>query len=778
MQRNISSIRTSSDGVWQSENPLNYSFPLLIVQTTLVLFTSRLLALLLKPLHQPKVVAEILGGILLGPSALGRNKDFLNLVFPPWSTPILESTASIGLLFFLFLVGLELELTTIRQSGRKALSIAVAGMSLPFEFGVGLSFFLRKAVKGEDKVGYGQYIMFLGVALSITAFPVLARILAELKLLTTHVGQTAMAAAALNDVVAWVLLTLAIAEAGNGSSQAHKSPLVSIWVLLCGVAFVAFMLILVRPMMTWVARQSSPELFVIDEAFICLTLSGVMLSGFMTDLIGIHAIFGAFIFGLIIPKGEEFGQKLITRIEDFVAGLLLPLYFASSGLRTDVAKIQGIEAWGLLVLVISTACAGKILGTFFTAMLCKIPVRESLALGVLMNTKGLVELIVLNIGREKKVLNDEMFAILVLMALFSTFLTTPMVMAIYKPRHRSEQASTPAEELENELRILACIHGPSNVPSVINLMESINGTNRSPLKLHVMQLIELTNRSSSILMVQRVRKNGFPFVSRLCRGSKRDQIASAFEANAQLGRVHHSTAISALSTMHEDICHVAKDRSVEMIILPFYKQWNGDGDEAIKSISHSWIEVNQRVLTTAPCSVALLIEGRFNNPSDQAAELTTTMPKRVAILFIGGPDDREALRLSRRMTGKQLVQLTLVRFLQGQRDDNIREKELDESALAEFRRSDTTIRYEVKAGSNVVEEVTRIGQSRGYDIVMVGKGHHPSCWETAGNHTEIEELGAIGSILISGDQSFFPSILVIQRQKEAAENEATVSQMI
>ncbi|KAE8724951.1 hypothetical protein F3Y22_tig00009105pilonHSYRG00016 [Hibiscus syriacus] len=212
-----------------------------------------------------------------------------------------------------------------------------------------------------------------------------------------------MAAAALNDVVAWVLLTLAIAEAGNGSSQAHKSPLVSIWVLLCGVAFVAFMLILVRPMMTWVARQSSPELFVIDEAFICLTLSGVMLSGFMTDLIGIHAIFGAFIFGLIIPKGEEFGQKLITRIEDFVAGLLLPLYFASSGLRTDVAKIQGIEAWGLLVLVISTACAGKILGTFFTAMLCKIPVRESLALGVLMNTKGLVELIVLNIGREKKV---------------------------------------------------------------------------------------------------------------------------------------------------------------------------------------------------------------------------------------------------------------------------------------------------------------------------------------------------------------------------------------
>ncbi|XWS55686.1 hypothetical protein CRYUN_Cryun09bG0022200 [Craigia yunnanensis] len=363
MQHNITTIRTSSDGAWQGENPLNYAFPLLVIQTTLVLFTSRFLAFLLKPLRQPKVVAEIVGGILLGPSALGRNKDFLNLVFPSWSTPILESVASIGLLFFLFLVGLELDLSTISQSGRKAFSIAIAGMSLPFIFGAGLSFFLRKAVNGEDKVGYGQYILFLGVSFSITAFPVLARILAELKLLTIHVGQTAVAAAAFNDVAAWILLALAVALAGNGSAGTHKSPLISLWVLISGVAFVAFMLILVRPMMSWVARQCSPEQdYVIDEAY--------------------------------------------------------------------VAKIQGVEAWGLLALIISTACAGKILGTFVVAMLCMIPVRESLALGVLMNTKGLVELIVLNIGREKKVLNDEMFAILVLMALFTTFLTTPAAMAI------------------------------------------------------------------------------------------------------------------------------------------------------------------------------------------------------------------------------------------------------------------------------------------------------------------------------------------------------------
>lgn len=165
---------------------------------------------------------------MLGPSALGRNEDFLRLVFPSWSTPILESVASIGLLFFLFLVGIELDLSSIRRTGRSAFAIALAGISLPFIFGVGITFILRRAVKGEEHVGYAQYLVFMGVSLSITAFPVLARILAELKLLTTQVGETAMAAAAFNDVAAWILLALAVAlSGGNEHRQAFFNLFVS-----------------------------------------------------------------------------------------------------------------------------------------------------------------------------------------------------------------------------------------------------------------------------------------------------------------------------------------------------------------------------------------------------------------------------------------------------------------------------------------------------------------------------------------------------------------------
>ncbi|XP_010260095.1 PREDICTED: cation/H(+) antiporter 20 [Nelumbo nucifera] len=822
MAVNITAIKTSSDGAWQGENPLNYAFPLLIVQTTLVIVISRCLAFLLKPLRQPKVIAEIVGGIILGPSVLGRNKTYLHRIFPSWSTPILESVASIGLLFFLFLVGLELDLNSIRRSGRRALGIAAAGISLPFVSGIGVAFVLRKTIDGADEVGYSQFFVFMGVALSITAFPVLARILAELKLLTTQVGETAMAAAAFNDVAAWVLLALAVALAGNGTGGEHKSPLVSVWVLLSGVAFVVFMVVVIRPAMRWVARRCSPEHEAVDEAYICLTLAGVMVSGFMTDLIGIHSIFGAFVFGLMIPKEGEFAERLIERIEDFVSGLLLPLYFASSGLKTDVATIRGAQSWGLLALVISTACAGKILGTFLVAMLNKMPARESLTLGVLMNTKGLVELIVLNIGKEKKVLNEETFAILVLMALLTTFITTPIVMAIYKPARRSSlriprklqrdysPSGASATKGGDELRILACVHGPANVPSLINLIESTRGPKKSPLKLYIMHLVELTERSSSIVLARRARMNGLPFGGghhlRNRGGEFHDRVAVAFEAYGQLGRVkvRPMTAISAMPTMHEDVCHVAEDKGVSMIILPFHK--HGRGDAAMDNVGSGWRGVNQRVLRNAPCSVAVLVDRGLGGQAQQTPVPSATVAQGVCVVFFGGPDDREALELGGRMAEHPGVKVTVLRFIENNGAesngvllrptpeksseknysfstavmDREREKEMDESAVAQFRRRwDGLAEYTERVASNIVEGVLAIGRSGEFELIVVGRGRFPSKMvaELAERTADHAELGPIGDILASPGHGVVSSVLVIQQHDVAHMDEAPVSKI-
>ncbi|KDP35609.1 hypothetical protein JCGZ_09047 [Jatropha curcas] len=801
MSLNITSVKTSSNGAWQGDNPLHFAFPLLIVQTTLILVVSRFCAFLLKPLRQPKVIAEMIGGIILGPSALGRITNYKNLIFPNWSIPILDSVASIGLLFFIFLVGLELDLSSLRRSSKRAFGIAFAGISLPFVSGIGIAFILRKAVKGQDQVDYVPFFLFMGVSLSITAFPLLARILAEVKLLTTNIGQIAMAAAAFNDVAAWILLALAVAMAADK----NKSPLISIWVLLSALAFVIFMLIVIRPAMAWVARRCSPEHDVVDEAYICLTLGGVMVSGFITDVIGIHSIFGAFIFGLTIPKGGEFAERLLERIEDFISGLLLPLYFASSGLKTDVATIRGGRGWGLLALVITTACAGKIIGTFVVAMMFMIPVRESLTLGVLMNTKGMVELIVLRIGKEKKVLGDEVFAILVLMAFFTTFITTPAVMAIYKPARRSNATSTPTtcrklgdlsstNNFKDELRILACLHGPGNVPSLISLIESIRSTKKSQLKLFIMHLVQLTERSSSIIMVQRMRKNGLPFINRLRRGVWHDRVAGAFQAYSELGRVsvRPSTTISPLSTMHQDICHVAETKRVTLIILPFHKQWKAgdDGVEVIENVGHEWRGVNQKVLKKSPCSAAIFVDRGFGN-GPQTPEPNGVVAHKICVIFFGGGDDREALELGGRMAAHPGIKVSVVRFLEKEAVQSKatlslpsspwyhsysfstatinpeKQKEMDDSALAEFRRKwDGTIEYIEKAANNIVQEVLEIGRSKDYDLIVVGKGRIPSTMvaELAHHHQpEHAELGPTGDMLASSRHGVLSSVLVIQQ---------------
>ncbi|KAL0316313.1 UNVERIFIED_CONTAM: Cation/H(+) antiporter 20 [Sesamum radiatum] len=797
MQVNITSIRTSSNGVWQGDNPLDYAFPLLIIQTTLILILCRLLAFLMKPLRQPKVVAEMMSGILLGPSAFGRNEEYMRRIFPKWSTPILESLATVGLLFFLFLVGLELDLNSIRRGGRRAFAIALAGISLTFVFGIGVTSVFRQAVDGAGKVSYTQYLVFMGVALSITAFPVLARVLAELKLLTTHVGETAMAAAAFNDVAAWISLALAVALAGNGGDGPKRSPLISIWVLLSGVLFVAFMMVAIKPAMKWVDRRCSSEHDTGDEAYISLTLAGVLVAGFATDLIGIHAIFGAFIFGLIIPKGGDFARRLTERIEDFVSGLLLPLYFALSGLKTNVAAIKGGGAWGLLVMVITAACAGKIIGTFAVAMMCMIPARESITLGVLMNTKGLVELIVLNIGKDKKVLNDEAFTILVLMALFTTFLTTPVVMAIYKPA-RSAAAAVHAHlqsisgGSSDELRVLACVHGPSNIPSsVLNLIRLTRSTNKSScLKLYVMNLLELTERSSSIIMVQRLRKNGFPLISRLRRdGQLHDQVALAFKECGQMGRVsvRPATAISALASMHEDICHVAEKKMVAMILLPFHKRWrkmNGEDEE--ESLGQGWRWVNQRVFREAPCSVAVLVDRGYGNEGQKTAAPAPTGGQNVCVIFFGGADDREALELGSRMAEHPGLKVALIRFREkyrlevegvvlnpslgksrGTSYSPATEEEHDEGALAEFRRRwEGKVEFIEKSAVNILDQVLAIGTSGEYELIVVGNGRRPSTMVAALADHAIEhpELGPVGEVLAASGRGIASSVLVVQQQ--------------
>ncbi|CAM8951291.1 hypothetical protein QQ045_018097 [Rhodiola kirilowii] len=764
-------MKATSNGIFQGEHPLDAALPLAIVQICLVVALTRVLAFFLKPLRQPRVIAEIIGGVLLGPSALGRNKAYLDTIFPAKSLTVLDTLANLGLLFFLFLVGLELDMNAIRRTGKKALLIAVSGISLPFILGIGTSVVLRATIsKGVDSA---PFLVFMGVALSITAFPVLARILAELKLLTTDVGRMAMSAAAVNDVAAWILLALAIALSGAG-----HSPLISLWVFLAGCAFVTACIVIVPPAFRKMADRC-PEGEPVNELYICITLASVLFAGFCTDLIGIHALFGAFVIGALMPKEGPFAGALVEKVEDLVSGLFLPLYFVSSGLKTNVATIQGAQSWGLLVLVIFTACFGKIVGTVVVSVASRVPLQEALALGFLMNTKGLVELIVLNIGKERKVLNDQTFAIMVLMALVTTFITTPLVMAVYKPAKRigkSEYKNRTIErkDTNSELRILTCFHSTSNLPTIINLIEASRGIDKKEaLCVYAMHLMELSERSSAILMVHKARKNGMPFWNKKQLGS--NQIIVVFEAFRQLCRVtiRPMTAISHMSNIHDDICSSAERKMVSMIILPFHKHQRFDG--SLETTRHEFRLINQRILEHAPCSVGILVDRGLGGSSHVQASNVSSV---ITVLFFGGPDDREALAYGLRMAEHPGINLVVIHFILASGtpkettnvdidDSPVRKSNsADARALSAFKKKildNGSIKYEeitIMSAREVMEVIQDHAQSNMFLVGRISEGQAISGLSV---RNECPELGAMGNLLSSSDITTQASVLIIQQ---------------
>ncbi|KAD4178395.1 hypothetical protein R6Q59_021986 [Mikania micrantha] len=763
-------MKATSHGVFQGDSPLHYALPLVILQMCLVLVLTRVLAYLLKPLRQPRVVAEIVGGVFLGPSALGRSEAYLHTVFPPTSLTVLDTLANLGLLFFLFLVGLELDLNSLRRTGKKAVCIAMAGISLPFILGIGVSFILIGTISG--RVDKGPFIVFMGVAMSITAFPVLARILAELKLLTTDVGKMAMSAAAVNDVVAWILLALAVALTGTG-----HSPLVALWVFLCALGFVLMCSFLVPLVFKWMS-QRCPNGEPVDELYVCMTLGGVLAASFVTDTIGIHALFGAFVVGVLIPKEGAFAGALVEKVEDLVSGLFLPLYFVSSGLKTNVASIKGARSWGLFVLVFFTACFGKIAGSVGVSLVCKIQFMEAIAIGLLMNTKGLVEIIVLNIGKDRGVLNDETFAILVLMALLTTFITTPLVVAVYKPAKTPSNAEYKHRALDRRasssspFRMLFCFHSVRNIPTMINLIEVLRGTGkREVLLVHAMHLMELSERSSAIRMVHKARRNGIPFWKK-DTNSDSDQIVVAFEAYQKLSRVTiwPTTAISAVSSMHEDICSGAESNRAAMIILPFHKHLRLDGQ--LETTRAEYRHVNRKVLEHAPCSVGILVDRGFGGTSHIAASNVNSL---VTVLFFGGHDDHEALAYGARMAEHPGINLIVVRFLLNPqatitRDSitiDIKESATDDDVIEDFKKNfvikHTTVNFEERVVANASETAETIREYGRSNLFLVGRMPEGEAVEFPKNNSECPEMGPVGNFLISTNITTAASVLVVQQ---------------
>lgn len=412
--------------------------PRLFVQLILIILAARLCGALAGMVRQPAVVGEMIAGILLGPSLLGWAwPDCFHFVFPANSLGSLRLFSQIGVCLFMFVVGMELELPQLKQQARTAVLVSQASILIPFLLGMACALYLFPAFAGPATT-FPAFALFIGVSMSITAFPVLARILAERGLTKSPLGVTALICAAMNDVSAWCILALvvAIAKARSMASAEFSIALV--------VLFVVVMLWWVKPRLPrWLDRMA-PAGILPGNGVMAGVVAFVFASALATDVMGIHALFGSFLAGVVMPARNGFREFLRLRLEHFSSVFLLPLFFAFVGLRTQVGLLSDTNGWLICAGLIAIATLGKLGGAMFTARLTGVSWVDSFALGALMNTRGLVELIALNIGYDLGILSPRIFTMLVIMALVTTCMTGPLLTFSEYLRGRKRLATTPA----------------------------------------------------------------------------------------------------------------------------------------------------------------------------------------------------------------------------------------------------------------------------------------------------------------------------------------------
>lgn len=408
---------------------LHHPLSLLLAQVVVIVLFARLCGHAIGKLGQPRVIGEIIAGILLGPSLIGTAwPEFSAWIFPAESLPTLHLLSQIGLVLFMFIVGMEVNVASLKARAREAVLVSHVSVVVPFLLGSALAIWLYEAYAAE-RATFVTFALFMGIAMSITAFPVLARILMDRGMMKSQLGTLALTCAAVDDVTAWCLLAFIVALAQAGTASA------AIYIIVLAAVYVTVMVFAVRPVMNKLVHFTGDSGDV-DQKVMIVVLMLLLIAALGTELIGLHALFGAFLAGVIMPPQEQLRRAIKRRLEDVSTLILLPLFFAFTGLRTEFGLLNDLESWLICGLIIAVAVAGKLGGSALMARWSGMPWREAISLGALMNTRGLMELVVLNLGYDLGILSAELFTMMVIMAVVTTLMAAPLLNLVARGRTR------------------------------------------------------------------------------------------------------------------------------------------------------------------------------------------------------------------------------------------------------------------------------------------------------------------------------------------------------
>ncbi|KAL6003074.1 hypothetical protein ACLOJK_023297 [Asimina triloba] len=667
---------------------------------------------------------------------------------------------TLGILFFFFLEGLKLDPKQILKAGKREVVIAATSMVVTFA-AVMIAFMIRVKI-------FVGFFFFVGVMLSTTSFAVLNPILREFNILNSQLGQVALSTVMLYYVVAWLMIisfhVWRYAQAING-----------MWAALAYVAafilFCLFMMFVVRPATAWIIRRT-PEGGAVDRKYIILMQFGATVMGLLGDLVGVGASHGSLLMGMVVPDGPPLAAALVQKTEVVLRYLLLPFFFASVGLRTDLHGVFESPTFVNLTVVFAVAFVFKFTGTLLPALYFKIPLKKALALSLMSNFRGLVELFLYSNWTDKSIMSREVFKIMVWLTLVSTVVTAPLVQVLTRMSEsygKYNRTTIEHSKPNAEMKILACVGGQETVPTIIRLLDASYSSQESPICVYLMNLVELVGRANPMLIEHDTTKKHSPFTGQA------NCIITAFrnleQSNAGSIFLRPFSVMAPYNSMHHDICALASDRKVSLMILPYHKQRARDGMEIVDP---AFKTINPNILAHAPCSIGVLVDvGKRTRIMSQF--LGSNDQYRVAVLFSGGPDCREALSYALRMASHPSVVLSVVRFLlPGKARKNDVEKHSDEEVIANFQigcADNKRVVFREETVSNG-EETVKVIRSMGseYDLLLLGRGMGMGSaviegladWQTS------PELGVIGDFVSAPDFFDGPvAVLVLQQQLAA-----------
>ncbi|MBD2297778.1 cation:proton antiporter [Nostoc sp. FACHB-190] len=724
---------------------------LVLIEVLIVIGMSRLIGLAFKSIKQPLVIGEIVAGIMLGPSLFGLVAPHLAAsLFPPETIPFLNVLSQVGLIFFMFLIGLELNPKYLSGNLQAAILTSNVSIIVPFSLATVLSLLLYPLVSNAG-VSFTAFALFLGAAMSITAFPVLARIITENNLQGTRLGTLALTCAAVDDVTAWCILAVAIAVARTGNFFG------AIPTIIESIVYIGFMLTLgrwfLKRLATYYRRTGR-----LSQLLLAVIYMAVVGSALITELIGIHLIFGAFLLGAAMPKNADLVRELAVKTEDFVLIFLLPIFFAYSGLRTQIGLLNRPDLWLLCGLVLLVAIAGKYIGTYVAARVSGINKREASALGWLMNTRGLTELIVLNIGLELKVISPLVFTMLVIMALVTTFMTSPLLEWTYPKRlikldvvepdleaETSAETATVVESAPN-YRILVPVANPSTQKGLVQLAVALALNYKQPAVVNPLSLIELQEDyafESTPVEAERLI---------LQRRLELEELINTLEPPIARSHIHPIIRIS--SNVARETAQIAKIEQPDLILVGWHRP----------AFSNNRLggRVGQ-ILSTAPVDVAVFVDRGAERLENLLVPYSANIHDDLALIL--------ALRL---LLNRDTCMLRILQVL----GDNQHQEELSYELHKMIEQLPASVRdrIEIKTVESPEPIQAVVEASEAVDLTIAGTSR---VWgierQTLGRYTDALAIQCRSSLLITRRHSQVTSHLA-SVLPEISNQESTVTQ--